>query len=73
MQNPLRKPDPTNPATLADDLVAARQDYIERRNSVIDRAASRRAVVDELISEHERERDELDRLVTTASGQDYMI
>lgn len=73
MQNPLRKTELTDPAALADDLVAARQDYIERRNSVIDRAVSRRNMVNELIAEHEQERDELEKLVKAASGPDYAV
>lgn len=60
MQNPFVKTEPADdPASLAAELTDARVEYIEKRNDVVNRATQRVNAVNELIAEHEAERDEL--------------
>lgn len=55
-----------DPATLSSELVAAREQYVSTRNSVIDRAQARRDVVQETIVDLKAEDDALASVVDEA-------
>lgn len=66
MNTLIRKPKPESAAVLEAELIDARAQYIEKRNSVVDRAVERRATVAETISDLQRESDLLTNVVDAA-------